>query len=223
MMAVRLVGSPAVAFGTLLGQGAVFVIADDGSLYEVLQTAGGWSAWINRGTPRGVRLLPSPAVSWANFIDLFALNPVAIGSDNRPYSLPQHDGGNSWSAIDDASLAPSPTALQSFSGLQFVCAVGTDKTLRSFGFPGPNGWTSYPGRAVQPSPCAAVGLVTVGKAVEHRLELFAVGTDSALWHMANGGGHSERRVVALVLSRYAAGRRPIRKCAGGRGERGRAS
>ena len=185
-MTVHFSGNPAVVTG------GAFVVGDDGSLYEITQSppGEGWSAWINRSSPADVTLLPSPAVSLNNFIDLTAWNPVVIGNANRRggqiggrlYSLPQTDGGNSWSGNESPDLSASPAVIALVgNGIQFTCAIGADGTLQSIGLSGPDGWHALPGVSLRSSPC--VGLNQAGL-----IELFAVeANDAALWHIWQTG------------------------------------
>jgi hypothetical protein len=191
---VKLIGSPAAGLDVFLA--SVFAVGENGALYQLPQVIqnGNWGNWINRRTPPGVTLLSSPAVSLNNFIDLSALNPVAVGGDGGLYALPQHDGGGSWTSFG-GSLFPSPAVgVDSSTGVQAVFAVGTDNILQSFSDQyGVGGWTSHPGVSLRPSPAAAQS-VTNAPNPQGRYEVFAVGNDGALWHTfqtAVGNGYSD--------------------------------
>jgi hypothetical protein len=181
-MAVKLTGNPAAAYDGITQGVLVFVVADNGAMYQLSQVApnDGWSSWQNRGSPQGVTLLSSPTVSLNNFIDLVAVNPLVIGADQTDqslYSLPQHDGGGAWSGPRGSSLVPSPAvSTVLLNGLQVPVAVGVDGVLQSQD-PGSGQWSPHPGVRMRPTP-------TIGRSQDGRFEIFAVGADGqALWHI----------------------------------------
>lgn len=120
---VTLVGSPAAA-APYRSLASVFVVGADNAMYQLPQIIpnGGWGQWINRGTPAGVGLIPSPAVSFNNFIDIFGINPVVAGGDGSLYAFPLTNETGPWTSLGGNNLT-NPSVGVDGDGLQAVFAL----------------------------------------------------------------------------------------------------
>ena len=167
----------------------LFAIANDGSLWQIWQTApnNGWANWSSHSAPPGVQLVGGPAVaaSAGGRLELFA-----VGSDGALWHIWQTAPGDGWTNTwtshgnpAGVQLTGSPTLAASADGRLELFAVGSDGALWHIWQTAPdNGWVSWvshgrpPGTRLAGSPTLAVNSA-------RRLELFAVGSDGALWHI----------------------------------------
>jgi acylphosphatase len=181
------------------GRLQVFARGTDSALLTMTQAApssGVWSAWMPLAP--GVPFVGEPAVGIN--ADGGGLLVFARGTDNALWAIgqtidPWGSHWGSWGSVTPGSAITSdPVVGVNADGRLEVFARGTDNalwTITQTPFPGglylPTTWTHLaPGSAITGGP-------VVGVNADGRLEVFARGTDNALWHIwqtAPDGGWS---------------------------------
>lgn len=195
-----IISSPAMARNQD-GRLEVFAIGVDNCLYHIWQTApnNGWSGWARLGTLRvkgAINVIRSNDGKLVVFIR---------GEDNAIWHIWQtapNSGWSNWESLG-GNKTSAPAAVVNADGRMEVFARGTDNAIYQKNQTWPNGpwwpvfgfWNSLGGVLVGP-PAAA-------RNADGRLEIFARGTDNAIWHkwqLSPGGGWSGWASLGGVLT-----------------------
>ncbi len=170
------------------GRLEVFTIGSDGALWHIWQTSpnGTWSTWFSSGRPSAVNLQEDPTV--ARNAD-GRLEIIAAGSDGAIWHIWQTSPNGTWSTW--ASLGkPSNVAL----GFPVV-GINADGRLEVFAIsfgdlwhiwqtsPGGDWSSSWTQLSNQTIPSKFSARPALSQNVDGRLEIFALATDGALWHI----------------------------------------
>jgi hypothetical protein len=183
--------SPVVSAGAD-GRLEVFVIAADGSLRHIWQQlAGGWSAWYSHGGS-----LSQGGVAVATNVD-GRLEAFGIGTDGNLYHIWQttpNGGWSGWSNLGGAPLGGPPALGANADGRLEAFAVATDGTLHHIWQMTPNGgWSGWASLGSAGGGFISSAAPGVGANADGRMEVFAIGADSNLyhaWQTAPNGGWS---------------------------------
>jgi len=180
------------------GRLEVFTRGSDGAFWHIWQTApnGTWSAWASLGMPTIPLGYPIPGRNADGRIELFTL-----GSDGALWHIWQTKAGgsthwnNTWFSLGrpPATVGPtlSPAVSQNADGRLEVFISDSVGAIWHISQTTPNGtwstWSSLSG----PTNTKLMGIPTVGRNTDGRLEVLVLSTDGALWHIvqtAPGGG-----------------------------------
>jgi hypothetical protein len=173
------------------GRLELFALGDDGAVWHHWQRApnSGWAEpWVSRGRPEGVELLDL-------IVDQNAdgrLEIFAVGDDGAVWQHYQTAPSNGWLAPGTwiSRGHPPGIALESLSiGCNLdsrleIFAAGEDGAVWHQWQSVPNGGWNPPGAWLSRGhpPDVELARPAVGRNADCRLEIFAVGTDGALWH-----------------------------------------
>jgi hypothetical protein len=197
---VELIGQPAMALSAD-GRLELFLVGEDGAVWHIWQTAAnnGWSGWTSHGKPpMGVSFAGTPGLAIGagpgagRRLELFA-----VGSDGALWHIWQtapSNGWVNWTAHGNPAgvkLLGAPAMASSADGRLELFVVGSDGALWHIWQTAPGGgWVSWTGHG-GPSGVRLLGSPTLAASADGRLELFAAGSDGALWHIwqtaANNG------------------------------------
>ena len=157
----------------------VFGVGTDSALWHRWWDGSSWGGWESLG---GVLTSPPKAVAWGpNRIDVFAL-----GLDNALWH--RWWDGSSWGGWESLGgiLESTPKAVSWSANRLDVFAVGTDSALWHRWWDGASwgGWESLGGLLESPmnGPRLSPGALDAVAWAANRLDIFVVGTDSAMWH-----------------------------------------
>ncbi|MBV9357059.1 MAG: hypothetical protein JO023_16220, partial [Chloroflexi bacterium] len=159
----------------------------DGLLYLLNQLApsGGWSGWVNLGSPAQRLSSDAPAATLLNLIDLTGLGVFATDTDSavqRRLQLLPDEPWQDWQSLG-GSLDSSPTAVLASGGVNYLFGVDLSGALEE-NSDVTGGWLPHPGaEPLNGTPAVAAG-------ADGRLELFAVTTVGTLahqWQVPSGG------------------------------------
>jgi acylphosphatase len=195
-----IISSPAISRNSD-GRLEVFAIGVDNCLYHIWQTApnNGWSGWGRLGNLR-VKGTINVIRSNDGRIEVFAR-----GEDNAIWHIWQTAPNNGWSNWESlgGNKTSSPSAVVNNDGRMEVFAKGTDNAIWQKYQTWANGpwwpvfglWNSMGGVLTSPPVAARNG--------DGRLEIFARGTDNAIWHrwqVSPGGNFSGWASLGGVLT-----------------------
>jgi hypothetical protein len=150
------------------GRLVVFIVGNDGRLWQMQQTApnGGWSGWRSHDGPSGMKFLRSrPAV--ASGLD-GRLELFLVGADASLWHLHQtgsNDASPQWfshGAPAVAGLAGSPAVVSDADGEMQVFVMGTDGALWQLSQNGPSrGWSQWSSHGA-PAGTSLLAAITTG-------------------------------------------------------------
>jgi hypothetical protein len=178
-----------------------FATTTDGTLWHRWQTApsNGWSDYDSLAAPptggNALSVTPAVASNLDGRLELFI-----VGADSalwHRWQTAPNNGWSDWSSLDAPSgvelVHLPPTLAPNADGRLELFIIGSDGTLWHLWQTTPNnGWSSW---ETMGSPAQAgfsqTSIPAVGRSADGRFDLFAVGTDGALWHryqtaVANG-------------------------------------
>jgi RHS repeat-associated protein len=174
------------------GRLEVFARGTDNALWRNSQTAPGghgWYGWVSVGgaffDPAAARDVAVVARNADGRLEAFAR-----GTDRALWHNRQTTPGDGWAgwvpAAPGSAITSDPVVGINADGRLEVFARGTDGALwhnwqTAPGGPGWSGWASL-GGIFPISGAAAFNVAVVARNADGRLEVFARGTDSALWH-----------------------------------------
>ncbi len=183
------------------GRLEIFALGTDDCLWHIWQTApsNGWSGWVRQGD---ARLKGRIHVTHSNDrrLEIFVR-----GQDNTIWHIWQTAPSNGWSGWENmgGNKTSDPTAIINRDGRMEVFARGTDNALyrkiqswvNGPWWPLFSGWDSLGG--------VILGAPAVARNADGRLEVFARGTDGAIWHrwqISPSGGWSDWNSLGGVLT-----------------------
>jgi hypothetical protein len=186
--------SDPAAFLNRDGRLEVFFRGDDNAVWHQAQTTPGASAW-SAPTSLGGFVTSDPAV--ASNVD-GRLEVFVRGADNavwhRAQTAPSASTWSNWLSLGGV-VTSDPVAAANLDGRLQVFARGTDNaiwyraqrapnTTTDWSFTPGGGWTTLGGIVVNNEALngALPRVVSVTPQADGRLDVFAVGTDRALWH-----------------------------------------
>ncbi len=183
------------------GRLEVFAIGDiggHGTIWHIWQVTpgGGWSDWSLLGTSPAHPSFPHPLVTtpitvWRN--NDGRLEVFAVGSDGylwHIWQLAPNSGWSDWTSFD-ALVGQAYTIGKNLDGRLEIFLVGLDGILYHMNqsTAGSQQWSRGASLGLPPN-VNQLFCVSVGRNGDGRLEVFAIGSDGALWHIwqnaANG-------------------------------------
>ena len=157
----------------------VFALGLDNALWHRWWDGSAWGGWESLG---GTLTSPPEVVSWdEDRIDIFA-----VGTDSALWH--RWWDGSSWGGWESLGgvLESTPKAVSWSANRLDVFAVGTDSALWHRWWDGSSwgGWESLGGLLESPlnGPRLSPGALDAVAWAANRLDIFVVGTDSAMWH-----------------------------------------
>jgi hypothetical protein len=157
----------------------VFALGTDNALWHRWWDGSSWGGWESLG---GILTSPPDVVSWGpNRLDVFA-----IGTDSAMWH--RWWDGASWGGWESLGgiLESPPKAVSWAANRLDVFAVGTNSALWHRWWDGVHwgGWESLGGILEAPLDGTRLNFPAIDAVswAPNRLDIFAVGTDSALWH-----------------------------------------
>ena len=157
----------------------VFGLGTDYALWHRWWDGSSWGGWESLG---GTLTSPADVVSWdENRLDIFA-----VGTDSAMWH--RWWDGSSWGDWESLGgvLESTPKAVSWSANRIDVFVVGTDGALWHRWWDGSSwgGWESLGGILESPldGPRLSLAALDATAWAPNRLDIFAVGTDSALWH-----------------------------------------
>jgi hypothetical protein len=156
-------------------------------LVHIWQTSpnGDWSDWSSLGAPPG-EFISGIAVSHNADGRLEAFVRVGLMSVGVLWHVWQTAAGGGWSSWDDLGGelgAHVVAAAQNEDGRLEVFAISPGGTLQHIWQTSPDdGWSEWEDLSAPPGAALTAGLA-VDRNADGRLEVFAVATDGALWHV----------------------------------------
>lgn len=170
-----------------------------GGIFNISQVApnGGWrEGWLDKGSPSSSVRITAHVVgrNADGRQEIFA-----IGDDNalwQKWQVTPNGGWSEWKAggrpARDTSLTGQFTVGKNRDGRQEVFAIGSDGNAWQMWQTAPNGgWSDWAKLGQPPLGLRRSDRITLGRNEDSRQELFAMGSDDALWHVwqtgPNGG------------------------------------
>jgi hypothetical protein len=157
----------------------VFAVGTDSALYHMWWDGSAWGGWESLG---GVLTSPPEVVSWdENRLDIFA-----IGTDSAMYH--RWWDGSAWGGWESLGgiIQSTPKAVSWAPNRLDIFALGTNYALFHQWWDGSawGGWESLGGILETPlnGPRLSVNAIDAVAWSANRLDIFGVGTDSAMYH-----------------------------------------
>jgi hypothetical protein len=176
------------------GRLEVFILGDDGHLFDLAQSApngGWWSSWVDLGPfpPGG----PAGNLAVARNLD-GRLELFLRGSDKKIYHRWQQGPGgaltHNWTSLG-GSFQHDPVVARNRGGRLELFVLGDGGHLFELAQNAPNGTWRSSWADLGPAPNGdAAGKLAVGRNLDGRLELFVRGSDNEIyhrWQQAAGG------------------------------------
>jgi hypothetical protein len=157
----------------------VFGLGTDYALWHRWWDGSSWGGWESLG---GTLTSPPEVVSW----DVGRLDIFAVGTDSALWH--RWWDGSSWGGWESLGgvLESTPKAVSWAANRLDIFVVGTDSALWHRWWDGSSwgGWESLGGILESPlaGPRISLGALDATAWAANRLDIFGVGTDSALWH-----------------------------------------